>query len=137
MVFGIVGIGLMLGPIVKETMSCEITNQNHIKINQTMITNSTNSTTNNTLASNNDDNDAEFYDICKSSGELALSLFYAIMAPILWGIVAGTLHINHFFHNCKLQLQIISLYLLYSTFFISLFPNTVIDNMICLYIFYN
>ena len=91
MVFGIIGIAFMLGPIVKETISCDKIEQIHIKVNQTKITNSTtNSTVNHTLSSN--DYDAELYDICKTPEELGLSLFYAMMAPILWGIVAGKLY---------------------------------------------
>ena len=80
MIFGIVGIAFMLGPIAKESISCD---KVQIKINET-----TNSTANLTSPPNQNGL-ISLYDTCMTPQELALSLFYVIMAPILWGIVAG------------------------------------------------
>ena len=88
MVFGLIGITLMLGPVVKESVSCvRRTSPTNNNSTNTTILNMTTTTTE--QPSTSSDDLRHLYDTCKTLSELLLSIFYALMAPILWGIVAG------------------------------------------------
>eukprot|EP00111_Clytia_hemisphaerica_P002081 TCONS_00005854-protein len=86
MVFGLIGITLMLGPVVKESVSCIRTSPDISNSTNTTLLNMTTTTTEQPSASSDDLR--HLYDTCKTLSELFLSIFYALMAPILWGIVA-------------------------------------------------
>ena len=103
MAFGIIGIAFMLGPIAKESISCDRIEPIKIIVNKTI-----NETTTPRPRSTESKSFVALYDICKTPQELLLSLLYVTLAPMLWGIVAGDTN-NSLFTACETSCEIPSL----------------------------
>ena len=87
MVFGTIGIIMMLGPVIKESIECS-------KIEATVITNNATLIVNQTTqipptVSRDATHEKKLYDICLTPGEVGLSILFLFLAPVLWGLVTG------------------------------------------------
>lgn len=83
-IFGSIGIIMMLGPIIKESIECA--KIDGLTINRTLITLSNNITTH--MPSTITDNSLRLYDVCRTPEQIILSVICLFLAPIIWGIVA-------------------------------------------------